>query len=90
MTRDKLLEYIAEKHKPALKKVGIEPTDTQESMFYILNDAMDGKDAAAQKKIADRKVEGLIRDREAAIKEATPAAAVEEVKETANVSNVGS
>jgi len=87
MTRDKILEYIAANHKAALKKVGIEPTDTQESMFYILNDAMDGKDAATQKKIADRQVEKLISDRTAAIKEATPTAVVETVKETANVSN---
>jgi len=86
MTRDKLLEYITDKHKAALKKVGLEPTDAQETLFHILNDAMSGADAAAQKTIADREVETLIQDRKAMAKEEM----AETQKEVTDVSNVGS
>lgn len=67
MTRDKLLEYIADKHKAALKKAGVEPTDTQETLFFVLNDAMGAADAATQKAIADREVAVLINDKKAAM-----------------------
>lgn len=87
MTRDKLLEYIADKHKTALKRVGIELTDTPETLFFILNDAIGGADAAAQKTIADREVATLIQDRKAMAKE-DPVAVTEKQEATANVGNI--
>jgi len=87
MTRDKLLEYITDKHKAALTKVGLESTDAQETLFHILNDAMNGVDAAAQKTIADREVETLIQDRKAMAKEEV---ATEKQEDTSNVSIVRS
>lgn len=87
MTRDKLLEYITEKHKAALKRVDAEPTDTQENLFFILNDAMNGADTAAQKAIADREVATFIADKKAMRQvEASPQAdepVADDVKENA-------
>lgn len=83
MTRDKLLQYITNKHGKALREVGIEPTDTPESLFFILNDAQDGESDSTQKSIADREVARFIHDRVAFLAEGTTA--VQE--DVANVSD---
>jgi len=71
MTRQKLLDYIAEKHKAALKKAGIEPTDTPENLYFVLYDAMiyEAAGDARQRAVADEKVAQLIVDKTAAAEE---------------------
>jgi hypothetical protein len=82
MTREKLLEYITTTHKAALKRAGVDVSDTPENLAYVLNDAMQHEDAATQKAVADREIAQLIIDKKAAMK----TAAVEEL-EVENVSN---
>lgn len=81
MTREKLLEYIETTHKAALKRAGVELTDTPENLAYVLNDACQYDDAAHQKAVADREIAQLIIDKKAAAK-----APIVEEPEVTNVS----
>lgn len=67
MTRTDLLAYLAEKHGKALQDVGVELTDTQSTLAYILHDALTGDTDTQQKEIADREVARLITDKSAAL-----------------------
>lgn len=67
MTREQVLEYITETHGEALEAAGIEATDTPETLFYVLYDAMIYESAsdARQQEVADTKVAQLIADKTA-------------------------
>ena len=68
MTRQQILQYITLTHGEALEAAGIEATDTPETLFYVLYDAMIYESAgdARQQAEADAKVERLIADKTAA------------------------
>lgn len=67
MTREQVLEYITETHGEALEAAGIEATDTPETLFYVLYDAMiyESVSAERQQAEADAKVTRLIADKTA-------------------------
>lgn len=67
MTKEKMLEYIKDKHKAALKRAGVELNDAPENLFYVLADAAIYEDAAQQKQVLDREIEKLITDKKAAM-----------------------
>ena len=67
MTRQQLFEYIQGKHAAALQTVGVPMTDTPETLFYVLNDALTGATATQQRAIADHETAQLIVDKRAAL-----------------------
>ena len=67
MTRQQLIDYIQGKHETALHAVGVPITDTPETLFYVLNDALAGATATQQRAIADRETAQLIVDKRAAL-----------------------
>lgn len=67
MSRNQLLTYVKQTHGAALQAVGVALTDDQESLAYVLFDALTGENDAAQKAIADREVERLIIDKAASL-----------------------
>lgn len=72
MTKEKMLEYIKDKYKAALKRAGVELNDAPENLFYVLADAAMYEDAAQQKQVLDREIEKLITDKKAANKNPLP------------------
>ena len=71
MNRQEVLEYIALVHGDALQQAGIEATDTPETLYYVLYDAMiyEAAGEARQQATADAKVTQLIADKAAAAEE---------------------
>ena len=67
MTRQQVLDYIIETHGDDLQEAGIELTDTPESLFYVLYDAMIYENVSdeRQQSEADAKVARLIADKTA-------------------------
>lgn len=67
MTRQQVLDYIITTHGDALQDAGVELTDTPESLYYVLFDAMiyEAAGDAAQQAVADAKVQQLIADKTA-------------------------
>ena len=67
MTRQQVLDYIAETHGDDLQEAGIELTDTPENLYYVLFDAMiyESVSAERQQEEADAKVARLIADKTA-------------------------
>ena len=67
MTRQQVLDYIIETHGDDLQEAGIELTDTPESLFYVLFDAMiyESVSDERQQAEADAKVARLIADKTA-------------------------
>lgn len=93
MTRQDMLKYIARTHGEALAQVGMIPLDVQESLYYVIDDAMRHKNDDKRKAEADLRVAELLRDRRDAlgieIETEQPQAAVEETAEgTPNVSDI--
>lgn len=60
MSRAELLDYLRVTYGADLVAVGLAATDTPETLFYILNDAM-LHDGAVE--VAERGTEQLLRDR---------------------------
>lgn len=89
MTRDQLLKYIATTHGSALAQVGMTPADTQECLFYVIDDALRMSNDEKRKSEADRRTAILIEDRRQmlGIEEIEPQPDAEEIKETTDVSN---
>jgi hypothetical protein len=92
MTRKDLLRYLEKQHGAALAQVGLIAVDTQESLYYVIDDAMRMSNDAARKAEADRCVAQLIHDRLDALgielETEQPQPAVELTEEIPDVSNV--
>ena len=93
MTRQDMLKYIARTHGDALAQVGMIPLDVQESLYYVIDDAMRQSNDDKRKAEADRCMAELLRDRRDALgvdnETEQPQPAVEEItEETPNVSDI--
>lgn len=68
MTRQEVLDYIITTHGDALEGAGVELTDTPQTLYYVLYDAMlyESVGSEAQQAVADAKVTQLIADKMAA------------------------
>lgn len=90
MKRETLLAHIAKTLESDFKRVKLELTDTPETLFYVLNDAMQYETDAEQKRVAIREAQQLLIDRSAALDMAAPefAKAKAEKDEVDNGSNV--
>lgn len=69
MTRAQILNYITTTHGEDLEAAGVELTDTPETLYYVLFDAMIPDTDEAQMAMADAKVAQLIADKTAAMEE---------------------
>lgn len=67
MTRKDLLNYIARVHGNALAQVGLMPVDADESLHYVIDDALRMSNDDKRKAEADRRVAQLIHDRRDAL-----------------------
>lgn len=89
MTRQEVLDYIAENYGDALAQVGLMPVDTQESLLYVIYDALMKPTDDEQMAEADRCVEVLIHDRRDMLgitdSEADSPPAVEEIEDVSNI-----
>lgn len=63
MTRHDLLKYIESMHGDALAQVGLLAVDSQESLFYVIDDALRQSNDQKRKAEADKRTTQLIYDR---------------------------
>ncbi|MCB1713885.1 MAG: hypothetical protein KDK05_02005 [Candidatus Competibacteraceae bacterium] len=63
MTRHDLLKYIESMHGDALAQVGLLAVDSQESLFYVIDDALRQSNDQKRKAEADKRTAQLIYDR---------------------------
>lgn len=63
MTRHDLLKYIESTHGDALAQVGLLAVDSQESLFYVIDDALRQSNDQKRKAEADKRTTQLIYDR---------------------------
>jgi len=85
MSRQELLKYIEKIHGDALAQVGLMAVDSQESLFYVIDDSLRMSNDDKRKAEADRRVGILINDRSQMLGvEPMPAIENEEIE---NVSN---
>lgn len=57
------MKYIAKAHGDDLAQVGLMAADTQESLFYVIDDSLRMRNDDKRKAEASRRVEILINDR---------------------------
>lgn len=88
MKRETLLAHVAKTLGTHFERVKIELTDTPETLFYVLNDALQYKTDAEQKRVVIQEAQRLLIDRSAALDIAPPNLAETKNEVTADVSNV--
>jgi hypothetical protein len=90
MKRETVLAHIAKTLGDDFKRAKLELTDTPETLFYVLNDAMQYETDAEQKRVAIREAQQLLIDHSAAMGLSAPefAKAKAEKDEVDNGGNV--